>query len=216
MKTRSMTDDPVGGEEAILVAAQALFAKLGFDGVSMSAVAGAAGVSKANIYHHFASKHGLYVAVLRRSAARTSTLMDTLADRAATVEDILSRFARSHLATMLENRDAYRLLLREAMEDGPERQHTLATAAVGENFSRLTELVATGQRAGVLRAEHEPALCAALLVAANVFYFQARGVLAALGGSGIVDEPEDYADGVMRILMNGMRAPAANGEPDPA
>ena len=43
------------GEIAILDAAVNLFSVHGYDGVSMRRIAEAAGVSKANIYHHFAS-----------------------------------------------------------------------------------------------------------------------------------------------------------------
>ncbi len=46
-----------------------LFSVHGYDGVSMRRIADAAGVSKANIYHHFASKEALYFAIMRRSAA---------------------------------------------------------------------------------------------------------------------------------------------------
>lgn len=41
-----------------------LFARRGIDGVSVSEVALAAGVSKANVMHHFGSKNGLYAACL--------------------------------------------------------------------------------------------------------------------------------------------------------
>ena len=44
------------GELAILEAAERLFAQQGYDGVSMRTIAREAGVSKANIYHHFDSK----------------------------------------------------------------------------------------------------------------------------------------------------------------
>ena len=47
------------GENAILEAAVRLFSRHGFEGVSMRAVANEAGVSKSNIYHHFASKEAL-------------------------------------------------------------------------------------------------------------------------------------------------------------
>src|SRR3989304_9681542 len=64
---------PVGDATArILAAAEALFAKHGFDAVSMNAIAELANVSKANIFHHFSSKKALYLAVLR-VACRDST-----------------------------------------------------------------------------------------------------------------------------------------------
>src|SRR3989344_2077056 len=64
---------PAGDATArILAAAEALFAKHGFDAVSMNAIAERANVSKANIFHHFSSKKAPYRAVLR-VACRDST-----------------------------------------------------------------------------------------------------------------------------------------------
>ena len=48
----------------ILETASALFAKSGYDAVSMHAIAERAGVSKANVFHHFGSKQALYNATL--------------------------------------------------------------------------------------------------------------------------------------------------------
>ncbi|HBE91853.1 MAG TPA: TetR/AcrR family transcriptional regulator, partial [Gammaproteobacteria bacterium] len=58
--TTSSSNSQPPGETAILDAATRLFAERGFDGVSMRQVSEAAGVSKANIYHHFESKEALY------------------------------------------------------------------------------------------------------------------------------------------------------------
>jgi len=55
------------GEQAILEAAETLFAEKGFDAVSMSAIARLANTSKPNIYHHFKNKNELYLARTRGS-----------------------------------------------------------------------------------------------------------------------------------------------------
>ncbi len=51
--------------ELIFAAAADHFASHGFDGVSVDAIAAAAGVNKAMIYYHFEGKLGLYRAVVR-------------------------------------------------------------------------------------------------------------------------------------------------------
>ncbi len=53
----------------ILAAAEELFSRRGFDAVSMNEIAEAAGVSKANIFHHFESKNALYLAVVRNACS---------------------------------------------------------------------------------------------------------------------------------------------------
>jgi AcrR family transcriptional regulator len=59
------------GRTRILNSASILFAERGFRGVSISDVADAAGLVKSSIYHHFANKQALYLAVLTEMA-RTS------------------------------------------------------------------------------------------------------------------------------------------------
>jgi TetR/AcrR family transcriptional regulator len=62
------------GRSAILSAAKTQFAKQGYHGATLSKIAAYAGVSKADIFHHFGSKEGLYLAVLRDYCQRLSPL----------------------------------------------------------------------------------------------------------------------------------------------
>lgn len=52
-------------EQAIITAAEAEFARHGFKGASMNAIAQIAGLPKANLHYYFTNKLGLYVAVLK-------------------------------------------------------------------------------------------------------------------------------------------------------
>ena len=84
---------PSAGEVAILDAAVQLFSVYGYDGVSMRRIAEAAGVSKANIYHHFASKQALYFAIMRRSAEELTALLENLAEGKGSFNQRLQAFA---------------------------------------------------------------------------------------------------------------------------
>ncbi|MET0704022.1 MAG: helix-turn-helix domain-containing protein [Mycobacterium sp.] len=55
---------------ALVDAARELFARDGYDMTSLDAVAGAAGVSKGAVYHHFAGKRQLFLAVFAREVER--------------------------------------------------------------------------------------------------------------------------------------------------
>ena len=55
----------------ILDSAGAAFARHGYEGASMSAITRDAGVSKATVYHHFASKAALFGAYVQRECHRT-------------------------------------------------------------------------------------------------------------------------------------------------
>jgi AcrR family transcriptional regulator len=55
--------------DRLLDAGRELFARDGYAGTSLDAVAAAAGVTKGSLYHHFTSKRGLFEAVFERVAA---------------------------------------------------------------------------------------------------------------------------------------------------
>jgi TetR/AcrR family transcriptional regulator, transcriptional repressor for nem operon len=88
-----MTAKPNPARRArILNEAQQLFFSQGLKGVSMEAVAAAAGVKKANLFHYFPSKEALELAVLDRFSA---DLREHLASRfEATVDDPIATVAQ--------------------------------------------------------------------------------------------------------------------------
>lgn len=65
-------------EETILTAAAEEFARHGFKGTSMSAIALRAGLPKANLHYYFTSKLGLYVEVMRHILELWDTAFDDL------------------------------------------------------------------------------------------------------------------------------------------
>src|SRR3989344_8760963 len=85
----------------ILVAAEELFARQGFDAVSMNAIAEAASVSKANIFHHFESKNALYLAVVRGACADSAERLQRLQHDDGAIPERLADFASSHLKSLL-------------------------------------------------------------------------------------------------------------------
>lgn len=65
-------------EEGILAAAAEEFARYGFKGTSMNAIAQRAGLPKANLHYYFSSKLNLYVEVLRHILELWDTAFDDL------------------------------------------------------------------------------------------------------------------------------------------
>jgi len=85
--------------EDILDAAEAQFARHGFEGASMRAIAEAAGVAQALLHYHFKTKEGLFEAMFaRRSGAinriRLARLDAMLVRGNPTVEDIVEALLR--------------------------------------------------------------------------------------------------------------------------
>jgi len=192
------------GEQAILEAAEDLFAAKGFDAVSMSAIARLAKTSKPNIYHHFGSKNDLYLAVMQAAAGRSSTLLDALAEAPGSFRQRLSDFSASHLGNILEHKRTTQLILRDALSGGSERGREIAKHVVGESFTRLVAMVHEGQKEKEFRQDIDPALAAFMIVAANLFFFQARPVMQHVPDAHFTDDANAFCDGVMDILFNGV------------
>ncbi|HEY7417622.1 MAG TPA: TetR family transcriptional regulator [Ktedonobacteraceae bacterium] len=75
---RGRVHDAEGAREAILNAAEVVFAEHGFDGARIDAIAAAAGYNKSLIFHYFDDKLGLYAAVIRRADKDVDALWEQL------------------------------------------------------------------------------------------------------------------------------------------
>lgn len=201
-------DLPSEGARAILAAAETLFASHGYDAVSMNEIARAAGVSKANVFHHFSTKRTLYLEVLRSACANDSAdLLNELEQQTGPVVARLQRFVTHHLASLLRNERSARLIQREVRQSSDECAKELAEQVFGENFLRLLRLIKAGQSQGELRQDVEPALIAVLLLAGNLFFFDARRILRHLPETGFADDPAEFNHRAMALLLHGIQPP---------
>jgi TetR/AcrR family transcriptional regulator len=190
--------------ERILTAAETLFAEHGFDAVSMSAIGEAAGVCKANVFHHFTSKNDLYIAVLHHACRDAVQHLDDLGNDETTLTTRLPQFAQAHLANLLEHEQMTRLLLRELLSDNPRQGKELAEKVYGEKFTRFVAILRAGQEAGELRVDIDPAVVATILIGANVFFFESRDVLRHFPDVSFTQQPERYSSMLAEILLRGI------------
>jgi len=193
--------------ERILRAAENLFSEHGFDAASMNEVALRAGVSKANIFHHFGSKNALYLAVLKHACRQSADLLSALEQEMPALSERLAQFARAHLAHILERKPLARLIARELLQDNPRRAQQLAQQVFGENFAKLVELIRGGQRAGELRRDIDPATVAMTIIGANIFFFQHEHVLRHFPDVNCADDPARYSAQIMDVVLHGILQP---------
>lgn len=194
------------GAQAILLAAERLFAEKGYGAASIADIAEQAGVSKANIFHHFQSKEALYTAVLQVACAETTHALDELArPSSAPLTERLGDYVKTHLAAMFRHENAARLVLREILENDDWAGKVFANSVLGTKFSKLVTILREGQEQGVLRRDIDPAMIATLLMGANVFFFEANPVLRHLADVNFADDPERYNTMMMDILLRGIR-----------
>ena len=102
----------------ILDAALSAFSSKGYHATSLDDVAGEAGVSKALIYEHFASKQELYADLIARNARELTQRVAGALSRVE-VESTVERLAtglEAFFAFVEERRDAWRMLFRDASD----------------------------------------------------------------------------------------------------
>jgi len=191
-------------EQAILEAAETLFAKKGFDAVSMSAIAKLANTSKPNIYHHFKNKNELYLAVMKAAVQRSSMLLDELEDAPGSFRQHLSDFSVGQLHNILTHNRSTQLILRETLSGGTQNGQEIARHVVEEVFSRLVAMVQQGQQENEIRNDIDPALAAFMVVAANMFFFQANPIIQTIPEIHFTNDARAFSAGVMDILFNGI------------
>jgi len=207
--------DPMGktapGRAEILAAATDLFGESGFEAVSISAIARHAGTSKANIFHHFGSKEGLYLEVMRNACRVFSRAIEDAGDVKGDFEERLRILIRRDLELLFDNPDRAHLIMREVLESGESRGRALAGEVFQDQFAELVALFEEGRRARAFRDDISAELAATAMIACNVFLFQSRSVLRHLAGVDFVDDPDRYAELISRVLIDGLRS---RPEPD--
>ncbi len=192
------------GARSILKEAEELFANKGFDAVSINEIAKQAGVSKANIFHHFQSKDRLFLEVLKIACNRSAQALDVSAEHFP--ENPLAQinhFFSSHLQALLAHPRSTRLIQWELMMNAEQQGEQLAEEVFAETFSRVVSLVREAKSHGVIKSEVDASLLAFLLVAVNVFFFETRDVLKHLPDVDFAESPNDYSTAVFDLLARG-------------
>ncbi|NUR88802.1 MAG: TetR/AcrR family transcriptional regulator [Nonomuraea sp.] len=143
-------DEPV--RQRLLGEATRLFAERGFEGTSVQEIVLAAGVTKGAMYHYFDSKddllHEIYGRVLRMQMERLSAI----ADGTGSVAERLHAAAADVVETSAANLDDTKIFFRSMHLLAPETQKTVR-AERRRYHERFRDLVAEGQREGVLSAD---------------------------------------------------------------
>ena len=119
---------------AILATAEEVFGRRGYHGASLDEIAQAAGISKALIYEHFASKRALHASLLEAHVGEIFRRLQANADSGTTGEERLRGGVDAFLSLVEEHRDAFRALLRDAADpevsDLIERVQAQATGVI--------------------------------------------------------------------------------------
>lgn len=127
----------------VLRAATRLFARHGFDGVSVQALAEAVGVRAPSVLHHFGNKQAIREAVLDALLAHWKEELPRGLAAAQSARDRLEGLLRAFLGFFQADPDRARLMLREIL-DRPD----VLRARLRDDLAPWTGLIADAIRAG--------------------------------------------------------------------
>ena len=157
-------------KEKILASARKEFAEKGLEGSRVDRIAEGAGVNKAMIYYHFASKELLYQTILGELFGRARTVIDRVLAEGLSLDERLSELARFYNDVFTSSPELRPIVLRE-MAGGGERLRALFSRTILEVEAprRLRALLDEGIREGTLRRV-DSAHAVISFIGMNLFY----------------------------------------------
>jgi AcrR family transcriptional regulator len=183
----------------ILAAAEALFLAKNYADVSMGDIAEAAGVTKGALYHHFASKEALYVAMMHAAFQEKQALFETAVKSQGTCRERLRRFTLSFFQLPREKRDLLKLVRRDINTFQDPTRAQLIQAYQEALPRQLEVIIRDGIRDGEL-APIDPRLLSWLKVAMVE-------VILTQYAENVFKDPNQTADFVIDMFFNGAGAP---------
>ena len=151
--------------QAILDAAEIVFAEHGFDGARIDTIADVSSFNKTLIFRYFGDKLGLYAAVLRRMdkqavELQTQLLGPLLADETLTSDAHRFRaFLKTALGAFFDYMVSHPRLMRMLIWEHAGGWHTYAKIASlfeVEGLEHLEGIFKDAQKAGLLRSDRDP------------------------------------------------------------
>lgn len=206
------TRDAARTQKRILDAAEAFFAKNGFEGASTESIARKAGVSKTMLFYYFNSKEKLYVAVLKRAfeavvAAERADQIERMPPTQA-LRELVSDYINIHYS-----RPTYaELTVREVMIYGGKYLQQLKFDL--PFLGQIVRTIGRGTITGEFRAV-DPLKTTVSIIGITKVLFTYRDAVQRLLDRDILapEEIDDWRDHVIDILLNGIRTRGDAGAP---
>ena len=158
---RGRAHDAEGAREAILNAAEEVFAEHGFDGARIDAIAATAGYNKSLIFQYFDDKLGLYAEVVRRADREINEVQagvytalsedETIASNAHKFRTLLETSITAFFDYLVEHPRIRRILIWEVAE-GWQTYTKIMSQRDREDIERFRPFFSKLQSSGLLRS----------------------------------------------------------------
>ena len=136
--------------EVILVEAELCFAENGFESTSLNDIAGAVGIRRSSVLHHFPSKEAIYKEVFDRALAAWIVQVDAATDSAVRGWQKVDLVLTAGFTFFMENPQFVRIVRREAL-DGGRRLGVDLGVALRPLFEKAVEYFTAEMDAGTFR-----------------------------------------------------------------
>ncbi|HXW06187.1 MAG TPA: TetR/AcrR family transcriptional regulator [Vicinamibacterales bacterium] len=175
--------DAASSRQRLLDAAAAEFAAHGFAGASVDRIAAAAGLNKAMIYYHFASKAGLYGEILRDMFGAVSVEVRAVAASSEPPPQKIRAFVEA-IAREAEDRPHFPPIWFREIAEGGAHLDAAVLRILGGIVGSLASIVEEGVHAGRF-VRVDPLVIHAAIVAPLLLFFASRGVRGRLERAGL-------------------------------
>ena len=191
--------------EIILNKAEKLFAGSGFGSVSMTNIANACNMRKANLYHQFTSKEDLYTQILIRAQKNTQNILEKTKEITGTYIEKIEFFINEHLNQMLKDPMKYKLLAREFSDLGRSSRAMPSVGLMEQNLSQIVDLIDQAKKSKEIIETTDSRLLAYQLLSPNLTYITHQNlfdsVFEGLGPS----SNEDFSKTLTTNLLRGVK-----------
>jgi AcrR family transcriptional regulator len=185
--------------EEILKLSIPLFAKAGYDGVSMRDVAVAVELTPAALYYHFADKEQLYVDAVAYAFREVTGVLKSAIEAAATPLAQLESVVGVAAKMLAKDKSLVRLMQWVMLDSDRQRLQKLGTTAFDELFLTIHKLV------GKLGSGYNASLLTVSITSMVVFPFEAMDTCRFLPGyESKNDNPAVLTQHVVRLLHQGL------------
>jgi TetR/AcrR family transcriptional regulator len=166
-RRRGRVHNAEGAREAILNAAETVFAEHGFDGARVDAIAETAGYNKSLLFQYFGDKLGLYAEVLKRAdrgmtelQARLLTPLledESITSDAHRFKALLETLVTAVFDYLVEHPRLTRMMFWEQAE-GWQTYAKIAPQFATEDIEQFEMLFSKARSAGLLRSSFSPVI----------------------------------------------------------
>ena len=201
-RTTRKTRDAEATREALLRAATELFARDGYEGVRVDAIARRAGVNKALISYYFGGKKNLYRATIDSSFREVLHLAERLGDASRAPLDLLADFVAGFAELATRGRPQFpALFLREILSTGEVAPE--AVEYIIAIVRRFREILERGASEGLLRPI-PPAHLYLHLVGSLAFFFATEPARERLAKKGKLPVPMPSSEEFVSFVQDAL------------